>query len=416
MKNKKNQKSVTKIAPLADFFKNETSASSLILFAALAGMIIANSGLSSFYFKVLATEFSITNLGLTLDISHLINDGLMTIFFLLVGLEIKRELTSGHLASFKKAIVPFVAAIGGMLIPALIYIAIAGDENINGWAIPVATDIALALVVLTVFGPKKISFLRPYLLGIAVIDDIGAILIIALVFSSGININWLAIAFMAVMVVVIFKYFKVQIYILYILAAILLWYGLYKSGVHPTIGGVILGLLAPVTPFIKNKYIDTEETAKAKRRKKTVPNSVSVVEWLEHIIHPWSAFLVVPLFAFANAGVKIDFANFFDIFSSSITWGIIIGLVVGKPVGIMLFTYSTKVSQLGKIPTEVKLKHILGVGNSAGIGFTVAIFISKLAFSEQALQDLAILSVLIGSLVSALLSILFFKISAVLSK
>jgi NhaA family Na+:H+ antiporter len=198
---------------------------------------------------------------------------------------------------------------------------------------------------------------------------------------------------------------------------VLLWYGLYETGIHPTIAGVILGLLAPVSPIIEKKYIDIEElknvstVENAIKTKKIAKNSVSVVEWLEHVIHPWSAFLVVPIFAFANSGIKIDSKTFELMFQSKVALGIILGLVIGKPVGILLLTYFTKFSKIGQIPKDVKWHQLLGVGNAAGIGFTVAIFIAKLAFKDQEIQDLAILSVLVASVISALIAVVALKIS-----
>lgn len=419
MKQKTRKNQVTRISPFADFFQRESTSSLLILLAALLGLVIANSNLSDTYFGILKTDVFI-KIGLfqfNMDVQHLINDALMTIFFFLVGLEINRELNTGHLAGFKKAIVPLLAALGGMLVPALIYLFVTDFKDLRGWAVPVATDIALAVGVLSYFGAKKSGFLRPFLLGLAVIDDIGAILIIALVFSKGITIPWLIISILLVLIVIWFKRININTTFVYVVLGVLLWYGLYETGIHPTIAGVILGLLAPVTPIIEKKYIDIDElknvstVENAIKSKKIAKNSVSVVEWLEHVIHPWSAFLVVPLFAFANSGIKIDSKTFELMLQSSVALGIILGLVVGKPVGILLLTYFTKFSKIGQIPKDVKWHQLLGVGNAAGIGFTVAIFIAKLAFKEQEIQDLAILSVLVASVISALIAVVAFKLS-----
>ncbi len=419
MKQKTKKSQVTRISPFADFFQRESTSSLLILLAAIFGLLIANSTLSDAYFSVLNTEVFI-KIGLfqfTMDVQHLINDALMTIFFFLVGLEINRELSSGHLAGFRKAVVPLLAALGGMLVPALIYLFVTDFKDSRGWAVPVATDIALAVGVLSYFGAKKSGFLRPFLLGLAVIDDIGAILIIALVFSKGITLPWLIISILLVLIVVWFKKININTTFVYVVLGVLLWYGLYETGIHPTIAGVILGLLAPVTPFIEKNYIDIDElknvstVENAIKTKKIAKNSVSVVEWLEHVIHPWSAFLVVPLFAFANSGIKINAQTFDLMLESKVALGIILGLVVGKPLGILLLTYFTKFSNIGQIPKDIKWHQLLGVGNAAGIGFTVAIFIAKLAFKDQAIQDLAILSVLVASVISALIAVLAFKFS-----
>ena len=419
MKQKAKKNQVTKISPFADFFQRESTSSLLILLAAILGLLVANSNLSQTYFSILETEIFI-KIGLfqfNMDIQHLINDALMTIFFLLVGLEINRELSTGHLAGFKKAIVPFLAALGGMLIPALIYLLVTNFQDLRGWAVPVATDIALAVGVLSYFGAKKSGFLRPFLLGLAVIDDIGAILIIAFVFSKGISLPWLMISILLVLIVIWFKKIGINTTFIYVVLGVFLWYGLYETGIHPTIAGVILGLLAPITPIIDKKYIDIEElknvsTVKnAIKSKKIAKNSVSVVEWLEHVIHPWSAFLVVPIFAFANSGIKINSQTFALLFESKVALGIILGLVVGKPLGILLLTYLTKFSKIGQVPKDIKWHQLLGVGNAAGIGFTVAIFIAQLAFKDQAIQDLAILSVLVASVISALIAAISLKLS-----
>lgn len=418
MEAQKSSDDVTRISPFADFFKQETSGSILILIASVLGLLAANSIFSDLYFTFLSTEISIKLSGFefSLDIQHVINDGLMTIFFFLVGLEIKRELTSGHLASFKKAIVPFLAAIGGMIVPAFIFLLITDFESSKGWAIPIATDIALAVAVLGYFGAKQSGFLRPFLLGLAVIDDIGAILIIAFLFSKGFALNWFIFSIVMLTLVLISKYFGIKGTFIYIFFGIGLWLGLYNSGIHPTLAGVILGLIAPVTPFINKEFIDLEElknissAENVKKTKEIARNSVSVVEWLEYVIHPWSAFLVVPIFAFANTGVVINASALQNIFESKIAWGIMVGLVLGKPLGVLFFTYATKYSKIGQIPDQIKWTQILGVGNAAGIGFTVAIFIAKLAFEDRALQDLAILSVLIASVVSALIAVIVLKL------
>ena len=282
MKQKSRKNQVTKISPFADFFQRESSSSLLILLAAILGLVIANSKLSDTYFGVLNTEVFI-KVGLfqfNMDVQHLINDALMTIFFFLVGLEINRELNTGHLAGFKKAIVPLLAALGGMLVPALIYLFITDFKDLRGWAVPVATDIALAVGVLSYFGAKKSGFLRPFLLGLAVIDDIGAILIIALLFSKGITITWLIISVLLVLIVIWFKKININTTFVYVVLGVFLWYGLYETGIHPTIAGVILGLLAPVTPIIEKKYIDIDElknvstVENAIKTKKIANNSV----------------------------------------------------------------------------------------------------------------------------------------------
>lgn len=388
------------IRPLRDFLHRESASGILILLASLLGLIVANSPLSENYFTVLEWDFNIS-IGvslLNLSILKTINYVLMTLFFFVVGLEIKRELTSGHLSSFKNAVTPFIAAIGGMALPAGIYLIIAGDVDANGWGVPVATDIALAVGLLALVGSSAIASLRSFLLALAVIDDIGAILIIALVYSSGVSTSWSLLAAITVAAIYLLNKFGVKSTYVYILFGIALWYCMYKSGVHPTLAGVILGLMTPNILKENSKLHDGED------------NQVSVIEWLEERIHPWSSFIIVPLFAFANTGVVITSDSIKDAINSPIAWGIFAGLVIGKPIGVLASVFIARKINLGQYPQGAKNVDILATGSAAGIGFTVAIFIANLAFSDPDTQDLAIFAVIIASLVSALLSVLLFKL------
>jgi NhaA family Na+:H+ antiporter len=388
------------IRPLRDFLHRESASGILILLASLLGLIVANSPLSENYFTVLEWDFNIS-IGvslLNLTILKTINYVLMTLFFFVVGLEIKRELTSGHLSSFKNAVTPFIAAIGGMAVPAGIYLIIAGDVDANGWGVPVATDIALAVGLLALVGTSAVASLRSFLLALAVIDDIGAILIIALVYSSGVSTSWSLLAAITVAAIYLLNKFGVKSTYVYILFGIALWYCMYKSGVHPTLAGVILGLMTPNILKENSKLHDGED------------NQVSVIEWLEERIHPWSSFIIVPLFAFANTGVVITSDSINDAINSPIAWGIFAGLVIGKPIGVLASVFIAQKINLGQYPQGAKNVDILATGSAAGIGFTVAIFIANLAFSNPATQDLAIFAVIIASLVSALLSVLLFKL------
>ena len=405
---------LNRISPLADFFKQESASGKLIVLASLVGLLIANSPWGKSYFEILEStfSFSVSAFSFEMNLIHFVNDGLMTIFFFVVGLEIKRELVEGHLSTLKNAALPFFAAIGGMLVPALIYLSIAGDSYSSGWAIPVATDIALAVGVLGLIGSKSISILRPFLLGLAVIDDIGAILIIAVFFSVGVNFSWLLAAGVLVLIVVLIKYLDIRFTTVYIFLGLILWLCLYESGVHPTMAGVILGLLAPAIPFISKEYVDTEELVdlSVSKTKKIAKNSVSVVEWLLHQIHPWTAFLIVPLFAFANSGIVISSQSLQEALNSPLAWAIFAGLVAGKPLGILAFSFVAIKTNVGALSGTVKWREIFATGSSAGIGFTVSIFIAKLAFTDPNLQNLAILSVLVASVFSGVLSLLLFKL------
>ena len=388
------------IRPLRDFLHRESASGILILLASLLGLIVANSPLSENYFTVLEWDFNIS-IGislLNLSILKTINYVLMTLFFFVVGLEIKRELTSGHLSSFKNAVTPFIAAIGGMALPAGIYLIIAGDVDANGWGVPVATDIALAVGLLALVGTSAVASLRSFLLALAVIDDIGAILIIALVYSSGVSTSWSFLAAVTVAAIYMLNKLGVKSTFVYFLFGIALWYCMYKSGVHPTLAGVILGLMTPNILKENSKLHDSDD------------NQVSVIEWLEKKIHPWSSFIIVPLFAFANTGVVITSDSINDAINSPIAWGIFAGLVIGKPIGVLASVFIARKINLGQYPQGAKNVDILATGSAAGIGFTVAIFIANLAFSDPATQDLAIFAVIIASLVSALLSVLLFKL------
>jgi len=392
----------TRISPLRDFLGRESTGGVLVLVAAVLGLITANSPLSDRYFSTLESQIAIGSGWYLLDLSVLkfINYLLMSIFFFVVGLEIKRELTSGHLASMKKAMLPFIAAIGGMLFPALIYLAIAGSVAPSGWGVSVATDIALAVGLLTMLGPSVASSLRSFLLALAVIDDIGAILIIAFVYSTGINFSWLLAAIVSIVFISVLKKTRVTSLVVYSLFAFTLWFSLYKTGVHPTLAGVILGLM---TPNIVRKDTTLEDIE---------DGSVSVIEWLEHKFHPLSTFIVVPIFAFANTGVVITSESIRAASQSLIAWGIFSGLVIGKPLGVLLAALMAKRLKVAEFSEAMNRSSLLATGSAAGIGFTVAIFIANLAFTDSAQQDIAVLAVIVASVVSALLSLALFKFFA----
>ncbi len=390
------------IRPLRDFLHRESASGILILIASFLGLLIANSPVSDAYFETLAFdfEFSLGAIYLNLTILKSINYVLMTIFFFVVGLEIKRELTSGHLSSFKKAIMPFVAAIGGMALPAGIYLAIAGRVDANGWGVPVATDIALAVGLLALVGSSAVASLRSFLLALAVIDDIGAILIIALIYSTGVNFSWIAAGAIAIATIYTFKKLGATSTFVYVLLGVALWYCMYKSGVHPTLAGVVLGLMTPNMIKENSKLKDGED------------GQLSVIEWLEKLIHPWSSSVIIPLFAFANTGVVITNQSITDAINSPIAWGIFAGLVLGKPIGVLTAVILARKIRLGHYPQDAKNIDLLATGSAAGIGFTVAIFIANLAFSDPATQDLAVFSVIVASIVSALISLFIFKFVA----
>ena len=378
--------------PLREFLERESSGGVLILISAALGLIIANSPISESYFSFLSFDFTLGFgiFAIQLTVQKFINYVLMTIFFFVVGLEIKRELTSGHLTSVKKALMPFLAAIGGVAFPALIYLSIAGGVAAGGWGVPVATDIALAVGLLTMIGSRVPESLRIFLLALAVIDDIVAILIIALVYSDGILINWLISGAAVVAFIYLLKRLNIKSTAIYIFFGIILWFTLYKTGVHPTLAGVILGLMTPNAP-------------------KVAGGAESVIEWLEDRFHPASAFFVVPLFAFANTGVAISLDTLELASASLVAWGIFLGLVVGKPLGILFSTVLANKLKVADMPEGATKSMITATGSAAGIGFTVAIFIAQIAFDDRQTQDIAVIAVIVASVVSALLSWVMFK-------
>lgn len=385
--------------PLREFLDRESSGGVLILIFAFLGLIVANSPFSKQYFSFLNFDFAVGQGAFSVELTtqKFINYALMTIFFFVVGLEIKRELTSGHLASKKKALMPFIAALGGIAFPAIIYLSIAGGVAAGGWGVPVATDIALAVGLLTMMGSRVPESLRIFLLALAVIDDIGAILIIALVYSDGIVINWLLSALAVIAFIFILKTLIVRSTAAFILIGIVLWFTLYKTGVHPTLAGVVLGLMTPNTP-------------------KIVGGSESVIEWLEDRFHPASSFLIVPVFAFANTGVEINLDTLNLASTSLVAWGIFFGLVVGKPLGILFSTVVAGRLKIADIPSGASKSMVAATGSAAGIGFTVAIFIAQIAFDDKQTQDIAVIAVIVASAVSALTSWFLFRIFSTLSK
>jgi len=373
------------IAPLKDFLHRESSSGTLILIASALGLLAANSGLADNYFAFLDLKFQIGPSSLELDFTILnsINYLLMSLFFFVVGLEIKRELTSGHLATFKAAAAPLFAAIGGMSLPAIIYLAIAGGVEPNGWAVPV--------------GSSAIASLRSFLLALAVIDDIGAILIIVLVYSTGVNLSWGLAGLLTIFAILGFRKLGSQSALVYLPLALSLWYCAYRFGIHPTIAGVILGLLTPNIARTKSNLTDSED------------GSVSVIEYLEDKFHPISSYVIVPIFAFANTGVEISSQSINSALNSVIAWGIFLGLVIGKPLGVLLATMAARKIKIAEYPQGARNLDLIATGSAAGIGFTVAIFIARLAFDSPEIVNLAIFSVIMGSVVSALISLLIFK-------
>ena len=393
------------LAPLRDFMRTEAAGGTLLVIATVVALIWANSPLRGAYEALWSTDFSLS-LGryvFGFDLHHWLNDGFMTLFFFIVGLEIKREATSGHLATRKTLALPLFAAIGGMVIPAVTYLLIAGGTEPRGWGVPMATDIALAVGVLSVLGTRVSPSIRAFLLGLAVVDDIGAIVVIAIFYSTGVSATWLLLALASVACTLILKRLDVQWVTAYLVTGLFLWFALYQGGVHPTIAGVVMGLLTPITPKRNLNFEDADEIASDPSV--DAHSTVSVVEWFEHILHPYTSFLIVPLFALANAGIELSGESLRNASTSVIAWGVFAGLFVGKPIGIVTAVFIARKSGLAATPEGADSRVFLGVGSAAGIGFTVALFISDLAFTDPTHQADAKLAILVASVASAILSL-----------
>lgn len=401
------------LRPLREFLATETGGGAVLVAAAVLAVVWANSPWSGSYARLWAARASVAVAGhrLELDLRHWINEGVMSLFFLVVGLEIKRELTSGHLRNARARVLPILAAAGGMATPALIYLAIAGRADARGWGVPVATDIALALGVVALAGTRVPPSLRVLLLGLAIVDDIAAIIVIAVFYSSGVDPVWLAVAGLALGAVLVVRGLEVQATSVYCGIGLLLWFALHEAALHPTLAGVAMGLLAPSIPRLTNDLIDVEEltdlgSAEAARATALIArSSVSVVEWLQHRLHPWTSYVIVPLFALANAGVPVSASAFGDAFASVVFWGIAAGLIVGKPLGIVLATRIAARMSPASGTVAATSRQLAGVGSAAGVGFTVALFITELAFETTGSRATAKLGVLSASAVAAVVAL-----------
>jgi NhaA family Na+:H+ antiporter len=398
------------IAPLRNFLRTESAGGVVLVVAALVALVWANSPWKASYEELWHTRLAISlgDRSLDLDLREWVNDGLMAIFFFVVGLEIKREVVEGELRGARRAALPAVAALGGMVVPALIYAAInAGGEGARGWGIPMATDIAVAVGVLTLLGSRVPASLKLFLLALAIVDDIGAIAVIAILYSENLDTDSLLIAAGLLGVLVLMRVAGIQATLLPLAVGVALWLALEESGVHATIAGVLLALLAPTRPKLQRELVDVSvltdlSSARAARETAALArSSVSVVEWLEHVLHPWSSFVIVPVFALANAGVAISRDAISDAASSRIALGVLLGLVVGKLAGIAAFTWLAAKLRVGLLPAGATWRGIVGVAALAGIGFTVSIFVTNLAFDDPALRNEALIAILAAAVVSS---------------
>ncbi|EJG0026004.1 Na+/H+ antiporter NhaA [Vibrio alginolyticus] len=364
---------------IRDFFKMESAGGILLVIAAAIAMTIANSPLGETYQSVLHTYV------FGMSVSHWINDGLMAVFFLLIGLEVKRELLEGALKSKETAIFPAIAAVGGMLAPALIYVAFnANDpEAVSGWAIPAATDIAFALGIMALLGKRVPVSLKVFLLALAIIDDLGVVVIIALFYTGDLSSMALLVGFIMTGVLFMLNAKEVTKLTPYMIVGAILWFAVLKSGVHATLAGVVIGFAIP----LKGKQ-----------------GEHSPLKRMEHALHPYVAFGILPLFAFANAGISLEGVSMSGL-TSMLPLGIALGLLVGKPLGIFTFSWAAVKMGVAKLPEGINFKHIFAVSVLCGIGFTMSIFISSLAFGNVSpeFDTYARLGILMGSTTAALL-------------
>jgi Na+:H+ antiporter, NhaA family len=399
----------TLIRPLVDFLSAEAAGGVVVVLAAIVALVWANSPWLSSYDALWATEFggAVGRFAFRMDLRHWVNDGLMTIFFFVVGLEIKRELVEGELRDPRKAITPVAAAIGGMIVPAIIFSALTiGTSEAKGWGIPIATDIALAVGLLTLAGSRIPSGTKLFLLALAIVDDIGAILVIALFYGSHGRSMLLILAVVCVAGVVLFRRFAVLSFAAYTMLGVVMWWAFHEAGIHATIAGVVMGLLTPATPMIQPDAVDIDElvdvtTAQhAMATANIARSSVSVVEWLEHRLHPWTSFFVVPIFAIANAGIPLSLTSLRSAVSANVTWGVSLGLVIGKPIGVMAATWLVVRLGVGSLPEGTTWRTLVPAALVAGVGFTVSLFVTELAFSD-ATADQAKIGVVAASIVAA---------------
>ena len=380
--------------PFKWFFKLEAASGLILLIAAILALLISNSDLSDLYFHSLEKYLfiGINEFGLKLSVHHWINDALMAIFFFFVTLEIKREFLQGELSNIKQAMLPIIAAAGGMLVPALFYIVInwGNSQTMNGWAIPSATDIAFSLGILSLLGSRVPISLKVFLTALAIIDDLGAILIIAFFYSGDLSIPYLSLILLSYILLLVLNKFSVKIFIPYLIIGLFMWFFTYKSGIHATIAGVLLASTIPHR--IKDK-------------------DFSLLVKIEHAISPYVAFIIMPLFAFANAGVSLEGLSLSSLLSP-VPLGILCGLFFGKQIGVLLFSFISIKFKFAEAPNNSNWLSLYGVSILTGIGFTMSLFVGNLAFIENTQYiDGVKIGVLTGSLLSTVFGYIILSMS-----
>ncbi len=395
----------------------EAASGIVLLVAAVAALILANSAWANGFLDVWKTElgFRLGAVEVRHSLKHWINDGLMAIFFFVIGLEVKRELVIGELRDPRRAALPVLAAVGGMLAPAGIYLLLqAGEPAARGWGIPMATDIAFVVGCMAILGPRVPNGLRVMVLSLAIADDIGAILVIAIGYTESLNLTALALAFVGLGVVFLLSRIGVRSFLAYTVVGILVWFGFHESGVHATIAGVLLGLMTPTREYLSQGLFgqilgrasevfhggawdaESQRAIKVVRFRQLARETISPVEYLEGVLHPWVGFLIMPLFALANAGVPVELADFAD----PVALAVAAGLVIGKPLGIVVLSFIAVRLGIARLPERVNWAAVTGGGMLAGIGFTMALFIAGLALEGDAL-DSAKIGILGASAVAA---------------
>jgi Na+:H+ antiporter, NhaA family len=413
------------VRPFVRFTQIEAASGIVLLAATIVALIWANSRWSATYFEILETRLVIEFGPFHFDetVLHLINDGLMAIFFFVVGLEIKREVVLGDLRDRRKATLPVVAALGGMVLPALLYILITfdpGGEALRGWGIPMATDIAFAVGVVALLGPRVPTGAKLFLLTLAIADDIGAITVIAIFYTEDVSLTYLALAVGGLALVRVATTVGIRSLAFYVPIGVLIWFLTLESGVHATLAGVALGFLTPARPMypaaefdrraraILDSFPEEPDTSESREHadhealllSEVSSEAVSPLSRLEYRLQTWSSFVVIPIFALANAGVDFRGMDIGRALTSDVALGVAVGLVVGKTLGVSVFSFIAVKAGLGRLPEQTGWRHIFGLSAVAGIGFTVALFVTSLAFRDPALIDLAKVGVYAGSLIA----------------
>lgn len=401
--------------PMVRFLAQETASGVLLLAATAAALIWVNSPFGESYHHFWDTHLTL-NVGsnhlLDLSLHGWVNDVLMALFFFVVGLEIKSELVTGDLRNPRVAALPAIGALGGMVVPAVLYYFLNLGGATEGWGVPMATDIAFAVGVLALLGPRIPAPLKLFLLTLAIVDDIGAILVIALFYTTSISALWLGVAVVLLGVIAVLRLMRVWYIPVYALIGLVVWFATHESGIHATIAGVVLGLMAPARPLLGSRRGermqdilagDSVDPVSLRDLNFRLRERVAVTDRLIGLLSPWTSFVIVPLFALANAGVALSPSVAADAFGSPVTWGVIIGLVLGKPLGIFGFSMVALRAGVVSLPVGITPRHVLGAGAVAGIGFTVALFISDLAFADPTLAEASVIGILSASVLATLL-------------